>query len=178
MRERLESLTGVRMQGMGGPGPQAATESTPDLLAELGFLYHADWFHDDQPFPLRVRAGRLISLPYSIEINDAPFMGAAFEADQFVDAVKRQFDTLWSEGAEQGRVMCISLHPALIGQPQRVRYLDELLSYVLSRPGVWQATGDEIAEHYYANHYAEVLAWLDSRKEVSLKNKAGKSKFR
>jgi peptidoglycan/xylan/chitin deacetylase (PgdA/CDA1 family) len=166
MQSRLESLTGARMRGLGGPGPQAATDSTPDLLAEMGFLYHSDWFHDDQPLPLRVRSGRLISLPYAIEMNDAPFLGSAFEAEQFAEAVKRQFDTLWVEGEAQGRVMCISLHPALIGQPQRIRYLDELLAYVLSRPGVWQATADEIAEHYYAHHYDEVLAWLDARQSA------------
>lgn len=166
MRERLEALTGVRLQGMGGPGPQSATESTPDALAALGFLYHADWFHDDQPFPLRVREGRLISLPYALEINDAPFFGAAFDADEFTEAAKRQFDTLWREGEHSGRVMCLSIHPALIGQPQRVRCLDDILSYLLSRPGVWQATGDEIAAHYYASHYAEVLGWLDARRSA------------
>lgn len=164
MRARVEALTGVRMLGMGGPGPQSATESTPDLLAELGFLYHADWFHDDQPFPLRVRSGRLISLPYALEINDAPFFGAAFDADEFAEAAARQFDQLWREGEHSGRVMCLSVHPALIGQPQRVRCLDDILSHVLSRPGVWQATGDEIAQHYYAAHYAEMLKWLDSLK--------------
>lgn len=163
MREQVQSLTGAPLLGMGGPGPQSATENTPDILAELGFLYHADWFHDDQPFPLRVGRGRLISLPYSIEINDAAFLASGFEADQFAEIIKRQFDTLWNEGSEQGRVMCLSVHPALLGQPQRVKYLDDALSYVLSRPGVWQATGDEIAEYYFTNCYDAVVAWLESR---------------
>src|SRR5216684_2105441 len=34
MLDTVEQLTGVRMKGMGGPGPQAGTESTPDLMAE------------------------------------------------------------------------------------------------------------------------------------------------
>jgi peptidoglycan/xylan/chitin deacetylase (PgdA/CDA1 family) len=162
MRDTIEALTGVRMSGTGGPGPQASTEATPDVLAELGFLYHSDWFHDDQPFPLRVRSGRLISLPYSIELNDAPFLGTAFEGEHFLDAVRRQFDRLYAEGEESGRVMCISIHPALIGQPQRVRFLDEALEYIGSFPGVWQATGDEIAAHYVANCYDEMAAHLAS----------------
>jgi len=116
--------------------------------------------------PLRVRQGRLISLPYAIEVNDAPFFGAAFEADQFADVAKRQLDTLLAEGDRHGRVMCISLHPALIGQPQRARYLDELLGYVLGKAGVWHTTADEIAEHYLANCYARMLAWLDERKRA------------
>jgi len=160
MLAEVEDRTGVRMLGTGGPGPQSATENTPDLLAEAGFLYHADWFCDDQPFPLRVRSGKLISVPYSIEINDAPFLGVAFEADQFADAIKRQFDMLYREGAESGRVMCISVHPPLFGQPQRVGYLDKALEYILSFPGVWQATGAEIAQHYMTHHYDAMVAHL------------------
>lgn len=167
MQDTVESQTGVRMLGMGGPGPQSATESTPDLLAELGFLYHGDWYHDDQPMPLRVRAGRLLSLPYAAEVNDAPFLGAAFEADDFCEVVKRQFDRLWSEGAASGRVMCISIHPSLIGQAQRARYLDEALEYVFAREGVWKTTGDAIAEHFMAHHYDAMLAHLDARKAVA-----------
>jgi hypothetical protein len=85
IRDTVATLTGMPMLGMGGPGPQSATESTPDILAELGFLYHGDWYHDDQPMPLRVRSGRLISVPYAAEVNDAPFLGSAFEAADFLD---------------------------------------------------------------------------------------------
>lgn len=164
MRDTVAQLTGMPLIGMGGPGPQSATENTPDILAELGFLYHGDWYHDDQPMPLRVRAGRLISLPYAAEVNDAPFLGSAFEADDFCEVVKRQFDQLYREGEHSGRVMCISIHPTLIGQPQRARYLDEALRYVFSHAGVWKTTGDAIALHYMAHHYDVLLAHLDARR--------------
>lgn len=164
MRDTVFEHTGRQMLGMGGPGPQAATESTPDILADLGFLYHGDWYHDDQPMPLRVRSGRLISLPYAAEVNDAPFLGMAFEAGDFLDVIRRQFDTLYAEGEASGRVMCISIHPQLVGQPQRAKYLDEALQYVFSHPGTWKTTADEIAQHYYANHYDRVLAHLDARR--------------
>ena len=167
MRDTVASLTGVQMLGMGGPGPQSATEATPDILAGLGFLYHGDWYHDDQPMPLRVKSGRLISLPYAAEVNDAPFLGLAFEADDFLDVIKRQFDTLYREGADNGRVMCISIHPQLIGQPQRAKYLDEALEYVFSHSGTWKTTADEIAEHYLAHHYETALRHLDARKAAA-----------
>ena len=146
-------LTGIEMKGMGGPGPQAATENTPDLLAETGFLYYADFFHDDQPFPINVKSGKLISMPYSVEINDVPIFSTAYEGDAFVEIVRRQFDRLYAEG---GRVMCITVHPAVIGQAQRAKYIDLALEYVSSFPDVWFATGREIAEHYMANCYDAV----------------------
>ena len=147
-------LTGIEMNGMGGPGPQAATENTPDLLAETGFLYYADFFHDDQPFPINVKSGKLISMPYSVEVNDVPIFSTAYEADAYLEIVRRQFDRLYAEG---GRVMCITVHPAVIGQAQRAKYVDLALQYVKSFPDVWFATGRQIAEHYMANHYDTVV---------------------
>jgi allantoinase len=163
MLRLTRELTGVNMKGTGGPGPQAATENTPDLLAECGFLYYADFFHDDQPFPLRVKTNRLISMPYSVEINDVPVLSTANEADEFVTMARRQFDRLYAEG---DRMMCLTVHPALIGQAQRARYLDEIMRYITSFPDVWFATGAEIAEHYMENCYDRVIekltAWRQS----------------
>jgi peptidoglycan/xylan/chitin deacetylase (PgdA/CDA1 family) len=149
---------GLSMAGMGGPGPQAATESTPDLIAEAGFLYYSDLFHDDEPFPIRVRRGRLISMPYSIELNDVPALATAFEGDYFLTLIKRQFDRLYAEGANSGRVMCLAVHPHVIGQPHRTKYLDLALAYIKSFPDVWFATGRQIAEHYMTNSYDAVQA--------------------
>jgi hypothetical protein len=56
--------------------------------------------------------------------------------------------------------MCIALHPFLIGQPHRVRYLDDIFRYVLARDGVWVTTSDEIAEYYLAHHYEPMVAHL------------------
>ena len=128
--ETLKRYTGKRLKGMLGPSV-TNTERTPDLMAEAGLIYHADWYHDDQPFPIKVRNGRLISMPYTTEVNDGIFLGgslfaapSSWEADDFAPAIKDQFDILYAEGAGSGRVMCIGLHPYLIGQPHRIRYLD------------------------------------------------------
>jgi allantoinase len=166
MRAVVRECTGMTLAGTGGPGPQAATESTPDLVAEAGFLYYADLFHDDQPFPIRVRSGRLISLPYSVELNDVPALATAFEGEAFLDMVRRQFDRLYAEGAESGRVMCLSVHPHIIGLPQRIRYLDRALAYIRSFPDVWLATGREIAEHYLAHDHDRIIERIRSFKEA------------
>lgn len=163
--DTVKRHTGKRLKGMLGPSV-TGTEHTPDLMAEAGFSYHADWFHDDQPFPLHVKKGKLISVPYSIEVNDAPFFIRGYEGDAFFQMCKDQFDTLYAEGAQSGRVMCIALHPLLIGQPHRVKYLDKILEYILSHSGVWQTTADEIADYYIANYYDEVLRHVAQQKTV------------
>ena len=105
-------------------------------MAEAGLIYHTDWLHDDQPVPIRVQTGKLVSVPYSIELNDVPVLATHFEGEYFVQICKAQFDQLYQEGADSGRVMCIALHPYLIGQPHRIRYLDQILRYIMAHDGV------------------------------------------
>lgn len=164
MLHRVESLTGVRMKGMGGPGPQAGTENTPDLLAEAGFLYQGDWYMDDQPFPIRVHAGKLIAMPYPADMMNDVSALAFGEADDYVAAVRAQFDRLYREG---GRVLTLALHPALIGQPQRIGALEQILQYITSFPGVWHATGAGIAEYYMANYHDDALARLNRLRDAA-----------
>ena len=159
-RDTIDTLrrhTGKQLKGMLGPAI-SGTEHTPDLMAEAGLIYHTDWMHDDQPVPIKVKTGKLISVPYSIELNDAPLFRNHYEGDYFARICKAQFDQLYQEGGESGRVMCIALHPFLIGQPHRIKYLEEVLSYIMSHDGIWQTTADEIAEYYIDNYYDQAMA--------------------
>ncbi len=160
----LERHTGKRLLGMLGPAV-SGTLRTPDLMAEAGLIYHTDWVHDDQPVPIKVESGTLVSVPYSFELNDVPVFRQHYESEYFVDICKAQFDQLYEEGATSGRVMCIALHPYLIGQPHRIKYLDEVLGYILGHEGVWQTTADEIAQHYIEHHYDEQAAFAASLTE-------------
>ena len=154
--DTLKRHTGKQLKGMLGPAI-TGTERTPDIMAEAGLIYHTDWAHDDQPVPIRVKSGKLVSVPYSFELNDAPLFRLHYEGDYFARIVKAQFDQLYKEGAESGRVMCIALHPFLIGQPHRINYLDDMLGHIMSHDGVWQTTADDIAEYYIANYYDRMV---------------------
>ena len=81
-------------------------------MAETGCLYHTSWIIDDQPWPINVRGGqKFIYVPYTGQTNDGGMLAWNREADYFQQMIKDQFDTLYREGAENGRVMCLSLHP-------------------------------------------------------------------
>ena len=161
----LHRHTGKQLKGMLGPAI-SATVATPDLMAEAGLIYHTDWVHDDQPVPIKVKSGKLISVPYSIELNDSSVLrDNHYEGDYFARICKDQFDRLYQEGAESGRVMCIALHPFLIGQPHRIKYLDDILGYIMGHDGVWQTTADEIAEYYIANYYDQVVEHAQQLKQ-------------
>ena len=145
--------TGQTLRGMLGPcvtnGPH-----TPDLMAEAGLLYHADWVHDDIPVPLETSRGRLLTIPYHYEINDAPLLEGHFDGPAFTQFNIDQFDRLYSlAGDEGGLVYCLPLHPYLVGQPHLVSHLRRILDHVCARADIWHATGDEIAEQAAARYW-------------------------
>ena len=151
-------MTGKTLRGWFSPAA-SNTLRTPDLVAEAGISYLCDLYHDDQPTPIRVRQGRLISLPYQMDLNDAVMIAAgAGEGEDFLRAGADMFDTLYAEGVVQPRVMCVALHPYIMGRPHRVRYLDALLAHMRRHDGVWFTTGAEMADWYLAQHYDAAIA--------------------
>ena len=148
----IERAVGSRPRGWMGPG-LTETFETPRILRKLGLEYVLDWTADDQPFALNVPG--MISVPYSVELNDIGlFVGKSFTGDDFRRAVIDQFDQLYADSSESGRVMALALHPFVIGQAFRARYLAEALEYIAGHDGVWMATTDEIAAHYRSSHAA------------------------
>jgi peptidoglycan/xylan/chitin deacetylase (PgdA/CDA1 family) len=144
----IEQATGQRPKGWIGPA-LTATMNTNDLLAELGFTYSLDWANDDQPYDMRVSTGRLLSIPYSSEVNDIPaFVLHHHTGEQFAQSVIDQFDQLYDEGESSLRVMGIGVHPFLVGQPFRARAFARALEHVAGRDDVWLTTSDELAAWY------------------------------
>ncbi len=149
----LQRHLGRQLQGILTPAI-TNTAHTPRLIAESGLSYHADWVHDDVPVPIIVPGRRLISVPYSYDLNDAPLWdGRPYGGRYFVDACKAAFDRLYAESADGGRVFCIALHPYQIGQPHHIGHLREVLDHVCRHDGVWHATGDDIAAHFLEHDY-------------------------
>jgi allantoinase len=148
----IEKATGARPRGWLSP---ALSEShrTLDILAENKIEYVANWVNDEQPYPMRVKTGTMLSMPYSLEINDIPvFLDHHQSGETFARMIRDQFDVLYEDGAKTGRVMAISLHPFLIGHPHRSKYFANALAHITSRQDVWLATGSEIADWYKKNY--------------------------
>lgn len=126
---------------------------TMDILAEAGVQYTCDMFHDDQPMPVKVSGGRrFVSMPYSLEMNDTiVYNSQKVTPRHYGEIIRRQFDQLLKDGDESGTVMCIPLHPYLVGQPHRIDAFAEAISYIAGHDQAWLTTGREIVEHYHAS---------------------------
>jgi peptidoglycan/xylan/chitin deacetylase (PgdA/CDA1 family) len=161
-QRRMIEATGAPIRGWFSPAC-SHTPNTVDLVAESGIDYYCDLYHDDQPFPVHTRAGSLVSIPYTMGVNDAVLHASGADGDAFADVIADEFETLYADSERTGRVMCIACHPYVTGQPHRIRAFERALRHVLAHDGVWCATGAEIAQWYREHHLAEVLAWLAAR---------------
>ncbi|MFB2769713.1 polysaccharide deacetylase family protein [Pelatocladus sp. BLCC-F211] len=142
----LEQATGKSPKGWLTPG-FSITESTFELLYSAGIVYTADWVNDDQPYWYPLPNGRLLAIPYTIEANDITLcLSNRFSGAEFAQAIEDQFDQLWQEGETQGRIMAIGLHPFIVGQPLRLKYLKQCLLHIKNQPDTWFTTGEEIYE--------------------------------
>jgi peptidoglycan/xylan/chitin deacetylase (PgdA/CDA1 family) len=142
----ITDATGRPPRGWMGPG-LTETHHTPQLLAELGYQYVLDWTNDDQPYPLSVPG--MLSVPYSVELNDLLVFGKGATGTDFVQMVVDQYEQLHADAAgDSGRVLAIALHPFVIGQPFRHKYFEQVLEFLTGAPDGWLTTSDEIAAHY------------------------------
>ena len=149
--EPLVSATGKRPAGWLGP-EYGESERTPRLLAEAGIRYVCDWCNDEQPYPMKVPTGNLYALPILTELDDVEMSwNRRVPIWQWSQMVRESFDVQYVEGAQSGLLTIVSVNPFFIGQPHRIAYLDEVLTHITRRQGVWQGTGSEIID-WYADH--------------------------
>ncbi len=147
----LRDASGQPVRGWLSPA-KSESHHTPDLLAEAGVDYVCDWVNDDMPYAMRTRAGGLHAMPHPVDIDDYTILVQNHHTeDDFRDALIDQFDLLYRESSpENGRVMAISLHPWVIGQPYRISALEQALDHIMRHRGVWAATGSQILDAWKA----------------------------
>jgi len=144
----IKSFAGKAPRGWESPG-LTETFETIDILAGEGIEYVADWVLDDQPCRIATAAGPIVSVPYTVEMNDIAMMQIQHHpSHEWLRRGTDSFDRLWREGETIPRVMAISVHPYITGAPHRIAYLEKLYEHILSREGVVMWTGEQILDWY------------------------------
>jgi allantoinase len=146
--EAIRAFTGKAPRGWESPG-LTETFDTIDWLAEAGIEYVADWVLDDQPCVIQTATRPVVSIPYTVEMNDIAMMVLQnHPSSEWLRRGIDHFDRLYAEGEKSARVMAISVHPYITGVPHRIAYIERLYEYIRQRPGVLMWTGEEILDWY------------------------------
>jgi peptidoglycan/xylan/chitin deacetylase (PgdA/CDA1 family) len=137
-------VTGSRPTGWFSTAYGESTR-TLSLLADAGVRYVCDWPNDEQPYEIGPPPRRLVSLPAAVDLDDELALRLrSIPVDRWETMVTRACARLIEDGAASGRLLVLPLHPYLVGQPFRIRYLERALAAVAGSDGVWLATADDV----------------------------------
>jgi allantoinase len=144
----IREATGRAPRGWLGPG-LTETWNTPDLLAEAGYDYVADWVLDDQPVVLKTRGKPIVNIPYTQECNDVAMMLIQHHpAREYYQRAMDQFEQLYQDAKDSARVMALVVHPYIMGAPHRLKYFRMILESIRERADVLFWTGEQILDWY------------------------------
>jgi len=144
----IEGFTGKKPRGWESPG-LTETYETIDYLKEAGIEYVADWVLDDQPCTIKTAHGPMVSVPYTVEMNDIAMMVVQHhQAKEFETRCLDHFDCLYREGRERAKVMAIAMHPYISGVPHRFKYVETVFRRIAKQKGVLFWHGARILDWY------------------------------
>ncbi len=150
VRSFIKNRTGIAPRGWMAPW-MSQSRITPDLLHEAGYSFEMDWPCDDQPIWMKTRNGKLMAMPYSLEVNDSPqILVRHHNAEEFATMIVHQFEEMLRQSTGQPLVLGIALHTMIFGQPYRIYALRKALEHILNHPNrdkVWITRPGEIYDY-------------------------------
>jgi len=151
----LEQAVGRRPSGW--QSRYSPSENTRALLVEHGgLLYDSDSYADDWPYWVRVGEKPHLIIPHSFTNNDNRLATAKLgTANDFYDHLASALRVLHAEGARSPRMMTVSLHSRISGQPARFEAVQRFLDFAAQHQGIWFASRTDIARHWTLTHPAE-----------------------
>lgn len=143
----LEKVDGKRPVGNRNPSWTMSTY-TMGLIRRAGLLYDSSLQAMDEPHDVLIdgQSSGLVELPVNWILDDAPFLPpyAAFPSPRLImQTFKDDFDLAYRDGT----FFMLTMHPHITGQRSRMKYLEQLVQYMQSKPGVWFATAEQIARY-------------------------------
>src|ERR1700723_1530961 len=144
---RISSLTGKKPVGYRAPS-WAFSSHTMDLIHKKGFLYDSSLQNSEIPFEIEAKGEDtgVVEIPIDWTLTETVYLGAQGHMpspDLLFQLYKEEFDGAYKEGT----TFILTLHPYLGGHRAPMQHLDDLITYMQSKPGVWFTTGEQLANY-------------------------------
>ncbi len=141
----------------GAPRPRGyrstSWELTPEtfaLLLEHGFAYDSSCMGDDRPYYERHDGGRILELPVHWSLDDWPRFGWLIDGGGNMCApaeLASSWIVEYESARAEGRHVTFTMHPEVIGRPQRLVSLVAVLDRIAADDDVWVAPLAAVADH-------------------------------
>jgi peptidoglycan/xylan/chitin deacetylase (PgdA/CDA1 family) len=148
--DAIESATGKRPQGWMSQDYGQSTH-LPQILADMGIQYLCDFGNDEEPYLTTTNPG-MVSVPNPSEWNDVEMLlHRKLTSEDHARTCRDAFDMLYRDGEISTRFFGLHIHPWMIGQPARFKFLEDVIGYVGSHSMVWNAAAGEVAENWLSS---------------------------
>jgi peptidoglycan/xylan/chitin deacetylase (PgdA/CDA1 family) len=143
----LTKASGKRPVGYRAPS-WAFSENTLGLIRKYSFLYDSSLQALDEPYEIVSNGEQtgMVELAIDWTLTETPYLGRSGAMPQpqlLFQLYKDEFDAAY----QQGTLFVLTLHPHVIGHRAPMKYLDEFVAYMKSKPGVWFATCEQVARY-------------------------------
>ncbi|MFF3492236.1 polysaccharide deacetylase [Streptomyces sp. NPDC002795] len=126
------------------------TPETFDLLIEHGFGYDSSCMGDDRPYYELHHGKALLELPVHWSLDDWPRYGWNIDTGGNTAAPGELYTSWLAEfdlARAERRHVVYTMHPEVIGRPQRYVELTRLIEKFAERGGAWYAPLADVADH-------------------------------
>ncbi len=150
----IEKAIGQRPIGYRSPAAEFSLK-TLELLVENGFVYSSTMMDSDLPYKHKLdgKETSLVELPMKWHLDDAvyfmfairpPVRNTIMEPFGVFEMWKMEFDCAYDEHLW----LNFCMHPQIIGHPNRMRLLENLIVHIRSHSDVWMPTMAEAALYW------------------------------
>ena len=154
--DALKRTVGVVPKGYRSPAGETS-ELLIRLLQKHNFLYDSSLMDDVNPYRHILPDGSKgpVELPWHWSLDDAPFALFSIKSPRpiFTNShIREVWQDEFREIYRWGGLFDLLMHPQVSGRPSRIALLREMIAWIRTFPGVWFATGTEVAEAWAKAH--------------------------
>ncbi len=145
--EALTTHAGVRPRGWVSPRATPSRD-TPELLVREGVVWHADAFDQDTPYMQKTASGDILTIPFTMEVNDFPLCVRYGNAPAAFTRVLASILDGWAEIGSPVACLDLTAHAHVFGRPAGLIVFKEALRMVAQSPSAWLTHHAQLASLY------------------------------
>jgi hypothetical protein len=143
----IERAAGQRPRGWISPRVTPSPH-TAELLVRAGFTWHCDYADRDMPYLHDTPAGRIVAIPFTMEVNDMPlYIRYGNAPDVFTGVLRRLLDG-WAQRHNAPACLDVTVHAHVFGRPFGAIEFRAALDLVRAHAQAWLASHAGLAALY------------------------------